>query len=147
MTTETHDDVTTSPRWARPAIALVAALSPAIVFLLVSTIGGVDVAVPESFGSEQREELELGAVIGASVIAVLVGWGVLAVLERLTDKALTIWTVGALVLAAISMPWSTGFRTSDRVVITLMHVAIAAVFIVGMRVTSPRAAHSRVTAA
>lgn len=147
MTTETHDVTTTTSRGARPAIALVAALSPAVVFLLISTIGGVDVAVPESFGSEQREELELGAVIGASVIAVLVGWGVLTILERVTDKGLTIWTVGALVLAAISMPWSAGFRTSDRVVITLMHIAIAAVFIVGMRATSPQAARARVTAA
>lgn len=69
----------------------------------------------------------------ASVVGYLAGWGVLAVLERLTVRnARAIWLGVALVAlaASLAMPLGgTGIGAANRVVLVLMHMAVAAVLL------------------
>jgi hypothetical protein len=62
-------------------------------------------------------------------------------LERLTPRARRVWLVVALVGLAVSlMPplAGTGVGTANRIVLLLMHLAVAAVFISVLYRTSPR---------
>jgi hypothetical protein len=54
-------------------------------------------------------EITIGAVIVASALASLLGWGLLALLERFTARAVTIWPV-----AAVLIPLLPGSRARDR---------------------------------
>jgi hypothetical protein len=69
----------------------------------------------------------------------LVGWAVLATLERLTPHARRIWLVLALVAlaASLAMPLSgTGVGAAHRALLVLMHLAVAAVLIPVLHRTS-----------
>jgi hypothetical protein len=130
-----------SVRWGRPLVALGAALAPVLVYLVCVPLLDVEVTVPEEFGSSTFADLDLGPVVGASILAVLLGWAFLAVLERIVaTRALTIWTVVAVVVLITSLPWNPDFSTGERLVIGSMHLALALVLIVGMRRTAVRSA-------
>ena len=93
-------------------------------------------------GAGYPEPVDIGAlnVAVASVGLSLVGWGALAVLERLTPHARRIWLLAALAALGLSlvMPLS-GFGASpaNRAVLVLMHVAVVAVLIPALYRTSP----------
>ena len=94
-------------------------------------------------GTGYPEPVDIGPlnVAVASAVLSLVGWAVLAALERLTPHARRIWLVVALVglAASLSAPLSgTGVSTANRGVLVLMHVAVAAVLIPVLYRTSPR---------
>jgi hypothetical protein len=123
-------------RWQiRLLVTLGAALAAIIVFVIAQALGA-DAHVPEQFGSSTRIPLELGAVVPAALVASFAGWALLEILERLTDKALMIWTVIALFVFLVSLPFMPAFSVSDRIVIALMHLALAVVLIVGLRSTA-----------
>ncbi|MFC4589046.1 DUF6069 family protein [Sphaerisporangium corydalis] len=77
----------------------------------------------------------LPIVVMFTLVLSLLGWGALAVLERLTRRARTIWTVLALVVLAVSFVPVTfvGATAGTRIVLSLMHVAVAAVLIPSLR--------------
>jgi hypothetical protein len=137
-TTDLQAGAAGSTRYARPIVALTAALAPAAVWLIA--IGALDreVTVPESPGADAFVDLDLGPVLGASILAVLAGWGLLVVLERVTPKALTIWTAIAAVVLVASLPWNPDFTATERVVIGTMHLLLGLILIGGMRLTSRR---------
>lgn len=89
------------------------------------------------------EAVPLGAVVLTSLCASLVGWALLAVLERLTRAARTAWTAIALSVLVISYGGpllGTGIPTGSRITLALMHTTVAAVLIAVLRSTSPRVA-------
>jgi Family of unknown function (DUF6069) len=71
----------------------------------------------------------------ASTTAALLGWSVLALLERLTPLGQRIWLVLAVLVLAASLPFGplsgTGVTATDRLVLVLMHLAVAAILITG----------------
>jgi hypothetical protein len=75
----------------------------------------------------------------ASLIASLLGWALLALLERRTDLARAIWTGVALVVVLLSLgaPLTGGITTAAAVTLTLMHLAVAAVLITVLPLSSP----------
>ena len=79
-----------------------------------------------------------------SLAASLAGWALLAVLERFTARARTIWTATALVFALLSLagPLSALPSTSaaDALALAFMHVAVAVVLVPILAGTSPRRA-------
>jgi len=79
-----------------------------------------------------------GAVVITATVAALAGWAVLALLERFTARARTIWTGVALaaLLASLGGPLSGGVGTGSKVVLALMHLVVGAVVIVGLRQTT-----------
>jgi predicted permease len=91
------------------------------------------------FGNGPSQSIGLDFVVGATLIASLLGWALLAVLERRTPRARTIWTVVAVVvlLVSLSLPLTAGIAASTKVALAAMHLAVAAVLIPTLRATSP----------
>ncbi|GAA2879269.1 hypothetical protein Acy02nite_77670 [Actinoplanes cyaneus] len=123
---------------ARALVATGAALAAILVYVIADPVLGLDLTVPEAPGSSARVSLEIGPVVITAVLAVLAGWGLLALLERITAKGLTIWTVIALVVLAVSLPYMPGFTVTERITLAVMHVLLAAILILGMRRTATR---------
>jgi hypothetical protein len=91
------------------------------------------------FGTGAAQTIGIGFVAGATLFASLLGWGLLAILERRTPRARTIWTAIAVVvlLVSLSLPLYAGIATSTKVALAVMHLAAAAVLIPTLRATSP----------
>ncbi len=103
------------------------------VWVVAVPLLGVHVLV--RFGSGASETVGVDYVIGATLIASLAGWGLLAMLERRTSRARSIWTIVAIVvlLVSLSLPLTFATTTASKIVLALMHVAAAAVLIPVLR--------------
>jgi Family of unknown function (DUF6069) len=90
------------------------------------------------FGTGSPQSVGLDYVVGASLIASLAAWGLLAMLEWRSPNARLIWTMAALavLLVSLSLPLSAGTTASTRAALAAMHVAVAAVLIPTMRIRS-----------
>jgi len=87
------------------------------------------------FGNQDAQTVGLGLVLTAGLVGSLAGLGLLVVLEKVTSRAVTIWTAVAVVvlLASLSLPLIAGTTTSAKVALALMHVAVASVLIATFR--------------
>src|ERR687886_244550 len=128
-------------RRARLLGVAAAVLVAQAVWILAELVLGIRLQAPA--GTASPEPVDIGPlnVALASALLSLVGWAVLAGLERLTPRAHRSWLVVALVglAASLSTPLSgTGVSTANRMVLVLMHLAVAAVVITVLYRTSPR---------
>jgi hypothetical protein len=91
------------------------------------------------FGSAPAQGVGIESVVGASLAASLLGWVSLTFLERHTPRARTIWSRIAIVvlLVSLSLPLGAGATISSKAALALMHLAVAAVLIPGLRRNSP----------
>lgn len=112
-------------------------IAAVVVWIIASPIAGADL-VAEVAGSEQ--DIVLPAVILSSLVQGGIGWAVLALLERFSSRARTIWLViallvliGAGVNAAVA-----ALNTETAVWLNVMHLAVAAVLVPVLARTSPR---------
>lgn len=126
----------------RVSAAIVAVLTALIVYALARlAIGHI---YQPAFGSSQPKSLSAGFVAVVAALAALLGWMTIAVLERVSAHAVTIWTITAplVLLVSFSMPLSGhGVSGGNRVALMLMHLAVAAIVIPLYRASSPRLAH------
>jgi hypothetical protein len=138
---------TTTIRYAAPATgvgrtralgAAGAVLAAVAVWAIAVPVLGIHLII--RFGSAAPESVEVGLVAGASALASLAAWGLLALLERRTRRARSIWTAIAVVvlLVSLSLPLSAGTTNSVRATLALMHVVVAAILIPTLRRGSPR---------
>jgi hypothetical protein len=83
-------------------------------------------------------KIGIGVVLATALTASLAGWGSLALLERLTARARTIWTALAVValIASFAAPAFADASAGTRTALVLMHVTVAAVLIPGLRRTA-----------
>lgn len=119
------------------AAAVIAALA---VWLLAEPWLGNDLRSPAN-GTQASQDISGVNVVIAAAIAGLAGWALLAVLERFTARARTIWTVIAVVvmLASLGGPLSgTGITATNRTWLVLMHAVVGAVLIPLLASTSRR---------
>ncbi|QFG24092.1 DUF6069 family protein [Actinomadura sp. WMMB 499] len=112
------------------ALAVVGATAAAlVVWAIGEPVLGHDMVVQ----AEGQEPQDLGgAAIGVfALLPSLLGWAVLAGLERLTAHAVRIWTAGALTLLAASFLPFIGVEATggSKTVLALTHVAVGAVLI------------------
>ncbi len=125
------------PRGRARALAVAAAsLAALVVWVVAVPIGGVDLLVRPSGGAATA--VGAGAVVSVSLLAGLLGWALLAMLERRIARARTIWTGSALVVLLLSLagPLTAGTTPLVKAVLALMHLTIAAVLIPALRRTS-----------
>jgi hypothetical protein len=139
---------TTAKDYSSPAIATLARtralgvggaiLAAVVVWVIAVPLLGVHLLI--RFGSGAPETIGVDYVVGATLIASLVGWGLLATLERRTPRAPAIWTVVAVValLISLSLPLTAGTTTGSKAALALMHVAAAVVLIPVLRGGSAR---------
>lgn len=126
-------DVARTPRgWKRRLVVVAGAVVAAVAVYLVATlIAGQDLRGP-AMNDRAPAEITVGAVLAASAFVSLLGWALLALLERFTARARTIWTIVALVVLLVSLGGpltGTGVSTGNRVGLVLLHLAVAAVLI------------------
>ena len=126
------------PRGRVRALAVAAAsLGALVVWVVAVPVSGVDLLVRPRGGAATA--VGAGAVVGVSLLAGLLGWALLAMLERRIARARTVWTWSALVVLLLSLagPLTAGTTPLAKAVLALMHLTIAAVLIPALRRTSP----------
>ncbi|WJV48091.1 DUF6069 family protein [Streptomyces flavofungini] len=122
-----------STRRRRLGAAASAVLAPVLVWLVADPLLGHRLRIADG-----GETLDIGAVPVATValLASLSGWGLLAALERFgVRRARTLWTGVAYAALALSFLPLTGdgMDGGTRATLALMHLAVAAVLIPGLR--------------
>jgi uncharacterized protein DUF6069 len=95
------------------------------------------------FGAGHVQTIAIGQVIGVSVAASLLGWLLLALLERHTPHAWLVWTTIALaalaaLAASLALPLAAATTTSAAAGLSVMHVTVGAVTIPAMAQTARR---------
>ena len=113
-----------------------AVIAAVAVWLVAVPLLGLHLLV--RFGGAAPQSVGVGLVVGASLIGSLLGWGLLAMLERRTVRARTIWSVVAIAVlfVSLSLPLTAGTTASTKVVLAIMHVAVAAVLLTTFRTRS-----------
>jgi len=122
------------------AAAVVAAV---LAWLVAVPIVGIDLLVRPGGGAAQQ--VGLGSVVTVSLLASLLGWGLLALLERLVPRrAMTAWTVVAVVVLMLSLtgPLTAAANAAVAIALVLMHLVVGAVLIMDLRRTTVRGQNS-----
>jgi hypothetical protein len=124
--------------WIRGAIAAGGAAAAAIGWAIEVPVLGIRLAV--RFGTMAPETVVLGQVIGAAVVASLLGWLLLAVMERTLPGARMAWAGAAVavLLASLALPAAAAVTVSAAAGLTVLHLAVAAVVIPGLASTARR---------
>lgn len=119
-------------RIIRAGAVAVAALANGLLWLGAAALG-VDFVLSDSVGTVV---IGLGTTLVATLIFGLLGWGTLALLERLTVRAVTVWTVLAGLVAVLSLIpiYLEEATTGTRAALALIHLAVAAVLVPAMRI-------------
>ncbi|WP_051571383.1 DUF6069 family protein [Cryptosporangium arvum] len=123
------------------ALAVLGSTAAAVAgWVVIGPIAGADLVVEGNNG--RTITVGVGAVIFLSVLAGLVAWALLALLERFTSRARPIWVALAAVGLLLSFAPLTGSEasTGTRVGLGLLHVLVAAILVPVMwRSGAPRA--------
>ncbi|OEV09274.1 DUF6069 family protein [Streptomyces nanshensis] len=120
---------TAGGRIAAIASATVAAVA---VWLLASSMLGIDITAKTN-GTE-KTTVGVFAVIVTTLLSGLLGWGLLAVLERITGSARTVWTTIAVVVFLLSLLLgpASGVTTGAKGALAALHTVAALVLIPGL---------------
>lgn len=120
------------------ALGVVAAMiAPLAVWAVTVPLLGVDLRVATTTGVQA---VGPAMIVVFTLVVSLLGWALLAVLERLTRRAATLWLAVAAVLLLLSLvPPVTGALTAGgAVTLVLMHLVVAAVLVPAMRRSARR---------
>jgi lysylphosphatidylglycerol synthetase-like protein (DUF2156 family) len=112
MATPTNNAHATRRRTRVTAVGA-AVLTPAAIWLVGVPLLGVDLQVAQPSGRPPAE-ITLPLVLVTALAASLAGWGLLALLERLTRRARTIWTATAVVALVVSFAPAARPRDAHR---------------------------------
>ncbi|GAA3792142.1 hypothetical protein GCM10022226_09140 [Sphaerisporangium flaviroseum] len=143
MTTETRtpQPIAGAPSaWRVRAIAVAGAVAATSLLWLVARILGIDLWVDPHNG-QPAGPVSLTAVLAFTLVFSLLGWGVLAALERFTRRAHTIWTILALAMLAVSFVPLVYVEATPgtKIILTLMHLAVACVLVPLLRRSGTKA--------
>ena len=136
MTSRTEDRTTVSTRRRNRALTVLAAVVVAVVVWAVAALLlGLDMQAVQGGAATT---VGIGSVVAASAVASLAGWALLAVLERFTPRAMTIWTVVAVLVTVLSLagPLGNAATLAAGAPLAVMHLVVGAVVIVGFRRTA-----------
>lgn len=124
--------VTAAPHTsARRALVVVgAALAALVVWALADPIGGVDLAVRSG---HSVQHVGAGAVVGTALLVALVGWALLARLERRAKRPHRTWAIIASTVFVISLVGPAGgVGSAAKLGLAALHVVVAAAVILGL---------------
>jgi hypothetical protein len=121
---------------ARALCAAGGALSAALVWIVEVPLLGIHLNF--RFGAGHVQTIAAGEVIGVAVAASLLGWLLLALLERRTPHARLLWTATALVVlaASLALPLTAATATSAVAGLIVLHMAVGAAVIPAMARTA-----------
>jgi hypothetical protein len=112
------------------------ALAAVAVWIAEVPLAGVSLSI--RFGSGHAQIVGIGPVIGISLVASLLGWLLLTLLDRRSPRARTVWTRAALAVLVVSLalPLAAATTTAAAAGLIVMHLAVAAAVIPPMRRTA-----------
>jgi hypothetical protein len=116
----------------RLTVSAGAILAAGATYAILHSVAGIDLAARTG---STVQHVTLAAALVTAALSALAGWGSLALLERLTRRARATWTVIALAVLVLSLlvgPLS-GATGAAKAGLALLHLAVAAVVIPGMR--------------
>jgi hypothetical protein len=121
---------------ARALCAAGGALAAALAWIVEVPLLGIHLNV--RFGAGHTQTITVGQVIGVTVAAALLGWLLLALLERRAPHARLLWTTIALaaLAASLALPLAAATTTSAVTGLIVMHVTAGAVVIPAMAHTA-----------
>jgi hypothetical protein len=123
-------------RRARALCAAGGALAAAIAWTVEVPLLGIHLNF--RFGTGHIQTIAAGQVVGVTVAAALLGWLLLALLERRTPHARLLWTTIALAAVAVSLalPLAVAATTSAVAGLIVMHLTVGAAVIPAMAHTA-----------
>jgi Family of unknown function (DUF6069) len=123
-------------RRARALCAAGGALSAALAWIVEVPLLGIHLNF--RFGAGHVQTIAVGEVIGVTVAASLLGWLLLALLERRTSHARLLWSITALTLlaASLALPLAAATTTSAAAGLIVLHVTVGAAVIPAMAHTA-----------
>jgi len=126
---------------ARALCAAGGALAAALAWIVEVPLLGIHLKVrlgPGHMGAGHIETIAIGQVIGVTVAASLLGWLLLALLERRTPHARLLWITIALaaLAASLALPLAAATTTSAAVGLVVMHLTVGSVVIPAMAHTA-----------
>ncbi|MGD0608364.1 MAG: DUF6069 family protein [Streptosporangiaceae bacterium] len=124
------------PGRARALSAAGGALAAALAWIVEVPLLGIHLNV--RFGAGHLQAIAIGQVIGVTVAASLLGWLLLALIERRTPQARLLWTGIALaaLAASLALPLTAATTTSAVAGLIVMHLIVGAVVIPAMAHTA-----------
>ncbi|MFG1819840.1 DUF6069 family protein [Kribbella sp. NPDC049174] len=119
-------------RLAVVGITVVAALA---VWALLAPVAGVELAAMQG---SRRIDVGAGSVLFASTAMAFAGWALLAILERRTLNARTVWTILATAACILSLgsPLVGGIGVGAKLGLASLHLIVGAAVILGLRRTA-----------
>ncbi|WP_114905673.1 DUF6069 family protein [Ornithinimicrobium murale] len=133
--TRTTADPRPQAQRSRRALVIAGATAAAVLLWLVAgPVLGTDLQVLEGPGARSAAPVTAGAVITSTVVAGLLGWSLLAVLQRLTSRGATIWRWVASLVALLSLcgPLTLAQSSGGTVALALLHVLVAGILILAL---------------
>lgn len=124
----------------RRAFAVTAAVLAAFVVWAVAVpLLGVQLTVRITPGSSSVQTIGAGFVLAVSLLASLLGWGLLVALERRTRRAGAVWTVAASVVLLLSLagPLTAAVTPGGKVSLVVLHLSVATALIPLLRRSAP----------
>ena len=105
------------------------ALAAALAWAVEVPLLGIHLTV--RFGAGHIQTIAVGQVLGVTVAASLLGWLLLALLERRTPRARLLWTISALaaLAASLALPLIAATTTSAAAGLIAMHLTVGAAVI------------------
>jgi hypothetical protein len=135
-TPTTNPDHSTRPR---AAAAVGAPLAAALAWVVATHVAGVDLQSPAMGSGRHPSTLTAVTVVIAALTASLLGWAVLALLEKTVRHPRAAWTWLATIVFLVSLgaPLSgSGIDRGSRLTLVLLHASVAAVLIPLLRRTA-----------
>lgn len=129
---------TRPPIQSRVLAVITATLAALIVWGVTVPLLGVALTVRTSAGVGRIQTIGPGVVLIVSLSASLLGWGLLAILERRTRRARNVWTATAGFALTLSLigPLTAATTTAAAVTLTSLHLGVAAALIPMLRRTA-----------
>ena len=123
-------------RRARALCAAGGALAAALAWIVEVPLLGIHLTV--RFGAGHIQTIAVGQVLGVTVAASLLGWLLLALLERRTPHARPLWTITALaaLAASLALPLAAATTTSAIAGLIVLHLTVGAAVIPAMARTA-----------
>ncbi|USQ76872.1 DUF6069 family protein [Ornithinimicrobium cryptoxanthini] len=118
----------------RSLVVAAAAVAAMLTWLVADPVLSIDLKVLEAPGGTTTRLVSAGSIVSSAIIAGLLSWALLAVLERKATQGVTVWrwVTAAVALVSLLAPLSLAQNTGATVVLTLLHVAVASVLILAL---------------
>jgi hypothetical protein len=124
--------------WTRALCAVGGAAAAAVAWAIEVPLLGVKLTA--RFGPAHPQTIVAGQVIGTALVAGLLGWLLLTLLERRTPRARAAWTGAALLVLVLSLalPLGAATTTSATVGLIVLHLVVGAAVIPALASTARR---------